>query len=233
MSSAPGSEMNNDRVTDTAANMADYYRRRAATYERIYHKPERQSDLRAMEAWIGPWFANRDVLEVACGTGWWTPHGARECRHWLATDLNPETLAIARNKPLPAGKVDFETVDAYSLAQRGGHRFDAAFAGCWWSHIPLQQLSAWVDALHARLTPGARVLMLDNRFVPGNSTPISRRDGHGNGYQTRPLDDGSSHEVLKNYPDAPAMQALLGTRATGFAWHDWTYYWAATWTTAA
>ncbi len=216
-----------------ANDMADYYRRRAATYERIYHRPERQADLRAMEAWMAAPFAGREVLEIACGTGWWTPHGARDCRHWLATDLNPETLAIARDKALPAGKVDFEIVDAYSLAQLGSRRFDAAFAGCWWSHIPLQRLSAWVDALHQRLRPGARVVVLDNRFVPGNSTPLSRHDEHGNSYQTRPLDDGSEHEVLKNHPDAAGVRALLGARAADFSWHEWTYYWAASWTTTA
>ena len=37
---------------DETAGMADYYARRAAEYERIYQKPERQADLRAMENWI-------------------------------------------------------------------------------------------------------------------------------------------------------------------------------------
>mgnify|MGYP000573613290 CR=1 FL=1 len=81
------------------ATMAAYYAQRAAYYERVYFKPERQTDLRAMEAWIGQPFAGRSVLEVACGTGWWTPHAARDARHWLATDLNPETLDLARKKP--------------------------------------------------------------------------------------------------------------------------------------
>ena len=31
-------------------SMLDYYSRRAAEYERIYHKPERQADLRAAYA---------------------------------------------------------------------------------------------------------------------------------------------------------------------------------------
>lgn len=219
---------------DVIEGMRDYYARRAAYYERVYAKPERQTDLRAIEAWLAdpaesP-FVGRRVLEVAAGTGWWTPHGARWAAHWLATDLNPETLAVARGKALPAC-VELATVDAYTLAELGERRFDAAFAGCWWSHVPLQRLSAWIDMLHARLQPGALVVMLDNRFVATSSTPISRRDDAGNTYQQRTLDDGSTHEVLKNFPDEAALRALLAARARGLAWTLWEHYWAATWTT--
>ena len=126
-----------------ATDMADYYRRRAAYYERVYHKPERQDDLRAMEAWVAEAFAGRRVLEVACGTGWWTPHGASRARRWLATDVNPETLAVARTKPLPPA-VEFAVADAYALDGIDGE-FDAAFAGCWWSHVPLARLPGWID----------------------------------------------------------------------------------------
>ena len=85
----------------TAESMRDYYARRAATYERVYFKTERQADLRALEAWLGGPFAGREVLEIACGTGWWTPHGAVQATSWLATDLNPETLALARATSIP------------------------------------------------------------------------------------------------------------------------------------
>ena len=180
-------------------DMQAYYARRAAYYERVYFKPERQADLRAMEASLPALFAGRRVLEVACGTGWWTPHAARDALHWLATDINPETMAVARGKAIPAC-VEFATVDAYTLQGLQGQTFDAAFSGCWWSHVPLQRLPQWLDTLHARLQPGARVVMLDNSFVQTSSTPISRRDEHGNAYQNRTLDDGSVHEVLKNFP---------------------------------
>lgn len=204
--------------------MLDYYRERAPTYERVYHKPERQDDLRAMEAALPAFFAGRSVLEIAAGTGWWTPHGAREAARWLATDLNPETLAIARSKALPAC-VQLRTVDAFTLAGLGDETFDGAFAGCWWSHVPLQRLPGWLATLHARLRPGARVVMLDNRYVPGSSTPISRRDETGNSYQQRTLDDGSTHEVLKNFPTPAEAIGLLGPRARNPQWTAWTHYW--------
>jgi len=216
-------------MTDVVESMADYYARRAATYERIYQKPERQADLRAMEAALAEPFAGRDVLEIACGTGWWTLHGARRAASWLATDLNPETMDVARHKLLPA-QVQFATVDAYTFAELEGRSFDGAFAGCWWSHVPLQRLPGWLATLHERLRPGARVVMLDNRYVPGSSTPISRQDEAGNTYQDRPLDDGSVHEVLKNFPTPEQAFAMLGPRARAPQWTAHTHYWVLSYT---
>ncbi len=211
----------------TPASMAAYYARRAAIYERVYLKPERQADLRTLEAWLRGQFTGRRVLEIACGTGWWTPHGAAGAAHWRATDLNPETMAIAQAKPSPkpAGTVQFQTVDAYTLAGLGDEPFDAAFAGCWWSHVPLPQLRPWLQTLHGRLAPGATLVMLDNRFVAGSSTPISRRDAQGNTYQQRTLDDGSAHEVLKNFPSAAEAVAQLGPQAQQARWLEFGHYW--------
>ena len=211
--------------------MGAYYQQRAAYYERVYFKPERQTELRAMEAWLSTAMAGRQVLEVACGTGWWTLHGARQAASWLATDLNPETMTVARNKPMPAS-VQFEAVDAYSFASIEGRRFDAAFAGCWWSHVPLARLPAWLALLHARLDAGARVVMLDNSHVQLSSTPITRTDADGNTYQTRTLDDGSVHEVLKNFPTAHDAIAMLGPRARDAQWTAYEHYWVLTYSLA-
>ena len=241
-----------DVAPATPASMAAYYAQRAAYYERVYFKPERQPDLRLMEAWLAEQFVGHQVLEIACGTGWWTRHGAARAAHWRATDLNPETVAVAQAKPGMPGTVRFQTVDAYSLAEldelpaprpaqalagprgaapalgRPGVRrdhFNAAFAGCWWSHVPLARLPGWLDTLHQRLVAGATVVMLDNRFVPASSTPISRRDAEGNSYQQRPLDDGSTHEVLKNFPTPEQAIAALGPRARDVQWLTHTHYW--------
>ena len=208
----------------TADSMREYYARRAAYYERVYFKPERQADLRAMEAWLTAPFSGRDVLEIACGTGWWTPHGAREAASWLATDLNAETMALARGKPL-LESVRFAELDAYTLDGLDARRFSGAFAGCWWSHVPLARLAPWLALLHARLDSGARVVLLDNAFVPTSSTPLSRRDAEGNTYQQRTLDDGSVHEVLKNFPTRDEAIARLGPRARECEWIAYEHYW--------
>ena len=217
--------MSSAAEAEVVAGMAAYYARRAAEYEAVYSKPERQTDLRRMEAELAAPFAGRSVLEIACGTGWWTPHGARQATRWLATDLNPQTMAVAQAKALP-GCVRFATVDAYMLEGLPGDTlFDACFAGCWWSHVPMQRLADWLVSLHARLAPGARVVFLDNSYVQVSSTPLSRTDAAGNTYQQRTLSDGSLHEVLKNFPTREQAFAMLGPRARRPQWQAHTHYW--------
>jgi demethylmenaquinone methyltransferase/2-methoxy-6-polyprenyl-1,4-benzoquinol methylase len=216
--------------SDIVEDMAAYYAQRAAYYERVYFKPERQADLRSLESTLPALLAGRSVLEIACGTGWWTPHAARDAATWLATDLNPGTMALARAKPLPAC-VRLAEADAYALDTPDvAGPFTAAFAGCWWSHVPLQRLPGWLALLHARLAPGARVVFLDNSYVQTSSTPISRTDADGNTYQQRTLDDGSVHEVLKNFPTLDQAQAMLGPRAHDLRWVDCTHYWLLSYT---
>jgi demethylmenaquinone methyltransferase/2-methoxy-6-polyprenyl-1,4-benzoquinol methylase len=219
------------QTIDDAA-LRDYYARRAASYERIYHRPERQADLRRLEALLPDWFAGRRVLEVACGTGWWTPFGAARCASWLATDASDETLAIARTKPLPAGRVRFMHADAYALDAVQAPGIDAAFAGFWWSHVPRQALSTWLESLHRRLPRGARVAFIDNLYVEGSSTPIARTDAQGNSWQQRTLDDGSTHEVLKNFPTRDEALVAIGSRARDARWLALDHYWLLHYTLA-
>jgi len=193
-------------------NLRDYYARRAAEYERIYAKPERQADLARLRARVADAFRGRSVLEVACGTGWWTPHIAINAVRVDAYDINDETLQIARMKPVDPHRVRFSRGDAFAppVAEP---RHDAAFAGFWWSHVLRRDLARFLTGLHGALAPGARVVFIDNRYVAGSSTPLSRTDADGNTYQARKLDDGSTHEVLKNFPTADEMRAAVSAFA--------------------
>lgn len=201
-----------------------YYAQRATEYERIYHKPERQADLEKLRADIPALFAGETVLEIACGTGYWTPHIAAQATSVLAVDYAEETLAIARTKSFPRSNVRFAQADAYALPA-WPDKLSGCFAGFWWSHVPRERLEGFLAQLHRRLAPGARVAFLDNRYVEGSSTPLSRRDGEGNTYQQRRLADGSVHEVLKNFPAEGELEARLGT---GVRVTHYEYYWLAT-----
>jgi demethylmenaquinone methyltransferase/2-methoxy-6-polyprenyl-1,4-benzoquinol methylase len=204
--------------------MRDYYAARAPEYDRVYLKPERQPDLREIEAWLPTLFAGRSVLEVACGTGYWTRFIAPGAARVLAIDAAPPTLQIARGRAM-GGNVEFAAGDAYALPAQAG-KFDAAFAGFWFSHIPESRIAGFLRGLHGALAPGARVAFLDNRYVEGNSTPLCERDAEGNTYQLRRLDDGSCHKVLKNFPTEGELREALQGIARDLRLHEWKYYWA-------
>ena len=203
--------------------LEEYYAKRAAEYEKIFEKPERQADLARMRVDIPGHFAGERVLEIACGTGYWTPLIATKAQSVLATDYNEETLAIARSKRYPKANVRFEQADAYALP-KWPEKFSACYAGFWWSHVPIRKLDQFLSGLHQRLERGARVVFMDNRYVEGSSTPVSRTDGDGNTYQSRRLDDGSRHEVLKNFPSAADLRARLGRDVQVT---EYQYYWVA------
>ena len=208
------------------ANLEEYYARRANEYERIYAKPERQADLARLRETLPSLLDGRRILEIACGTGYWTRFVASRAASILATDVNEEVLALARRKDYARGNVAFARFDVYSGDSLPGP-FDAGLAAFWWSHVPRQELERFVEAFHRHLELDARVVLVDNRYVEGSSTPLTRRDAHGNTYQTRTLDDGSRYEVLKNIPDGSEMRGALGARARDFDFVELEYFWYA------
>jgi len=94
--------------------LQSYYRSRASEYDQVYLKPERQADLRDVERWL-PWhFTGATVLEIACGTGYWTRFITRSAAHVVAIDTSPETMRIAEGR-VPSGRAQFLVADAYNL----------------------------------------------------------------------------------------------------------------------
>lgn len=210
-------------------HMPRYYAQRALEYEQIFERPQRQPNIATIKRWLGEQFSGRRVLEVATGTGFWLPAATAQAKSWLCTDVNAEVLEVAKTKPLDFSKLSFRLADAYALdlvPAGAASPFDAAFAGLWFSHVPVRRQAAWLAQLHAQLAPGSVVILMDNRYVAGDSTPISRVDSDGNGYQMRRLNDGSQHEVLKNFPSLAQMQALLkAADARDIEWQELDYFW--------
>jgi len=203
--------------------MKSYYVSRATEYDRVYEFPERQSNLRTLEDWIPTVLSNHRVLEVACGTGYWTQFFAPKAQHVLATDASVETMEIAK-KRVGTNNIEFQIADAYALSDTLG-QFDAAFAGFWLSHVPQSRLQAFLTNLHNRLQHGSTVLFIDNEYVEGSNHPITERDDEGNTYQTRKLLDGTSHHVLKNFPSERGLIKMIDGLGTKFQYRKLDYFW--------
>lgn len=194
-------------MTDASRDMQSYYAARAPYYDAVYLKPERRADIAFLAMHLPSRFAGRRVLEVACGTGYWTQFVALRAQLIVATDVLAEPLEFARLR-LQTDNVRFLRADAYDLPADLG-LFDGAFAGLWFSHVPVGARAAFFASLHARLVPGARVVLLDNSDVQCRELPIVERDSEGNTYQLRELRDGTRHRVLKNFPSDSELLALV------------------------
>ncbi len=197
------------------SDILNYYGLRASEYEQVYEKPERQGDLARLARRVRAATTGRRVLEVACGTGYWTERYAASALSVLGVDASPEVIAVAERKSYPAKRASFAHADAYALessrAVESSAPFTAAVAAFWWSHVPRAQLATFLRSLHACLSPGSVVWFCDNLYVEGSSTPISHADDAGNTYQRRRLNDGSEHVVLKNFPaDSELHDAVAG-----------------------
>jgi len=132
----------------------------------------------------------------------------------MATDLFEGYLAEARGKDYPAGNVTFRRADAYFL-EGIGRDFTAAFSADWWSHMPRSRVPTFLRALHGRLRPGARVVMLDMLRGPELQAWFSHVDEGGDEVQRRDLPNGKDYLVVKNYPTEPELRSALGGAATG------------------
>ena len=207
------------------ASIVSYYAKRAAEYERIYDRPERREDLRRLREFVERTFAGAHVFEVACGTGYWTEVAARSSAAIVATDINEEVLTIARLKLINTRRTMIVRADAYALPVRP-QRFTGGLCAFWWSHVPKSRLNRFLRGFHRIFSPGARVVFIDNAYVEGSSAPISRTDEHGDTYQMRGLDDGSRHEVLKNFPTESELRAAVHDMATDVRVELLQYYWA-------
>lgn len=205
-----------------------YYDRRAQEYEKVYENPAEQDDLRRAEEIFLPIFAGKRVLEIACGTGYWTERLAKTARSIYATDINASVIEIARERRIE-GDVTFAVADMFEIEPE--NRYDAVFCGFIWSHVLLENLDRLLKKLTDLTKPGGPIVFIDCNAVPStNHDPkyITKTDKQGNTYQNRTLADGSAHRVLKNFPSDDFLTQKLTTIATQIQIKRLKYYWIAT-----
>ena len=199
--------------------LTEYYQQRAAEYDEVYRKPERQADLAWLKLWLPPLVAGARVLEIAAGTGYWTQVLATTAAAVTATDLNAETLAVAARRDYAGARVTRQVADAYRLRDAPGE-FDLVFCGFWWSHVRRSDVPRFLAGIRGRVAPGTRLMLLDNRYVPGSNHPVTRTGPDGDTFQQRQLADGRTYEVLKNFPDHTQLAGDLAAFATGLTWTE-------------
>ncbi|MFP6560955.1 class I SAM-dependent methyltransferase [Paraburkholderia sp. B3] len=191
-----------------------YYAARAREYDASvgYGKAPVEAGLAPLKSHLADAMQGLDVLEIACGTGYWTRVAARTARSVLAVDFDATSLMLAQARLARHDRVSFARADAYRLDGVPAH-FNGAFGMFWWSHMPRTRIGEFIDALHARLAPGSRVVFADQ--LPYAHPGARRVDERGDLIEERALFDGTRFEVVKNFPTAQQMSKWLAGRASG------------------
>lgn len=205
-----------------------YYDARADEYEEIYHRddPPRRAETSALAADMCAWLAGRRVLELACGTGFWTERLAAAAAHIVAIDAAPRMLALAAKKQLPVGRVEFREADAFSPGLISGD-FDAGMANFLLSHVPRRRLAGLLASFCERIGSGGRLFLADSVYVEGVGGEPEGPDRHGDFYRLRTLRDGTRWRVLKNYYSEDELRSLLAERTIGLRIRFGACYWWA------
>ncbi|NRR32738.1 class I SAM-dependent methyltransferase [Oxalobacteraceae bacterium] len=206
--------------------MGKYYALSAATYDAIYEQEERQDDLDELHELVADLLEGHTVLELACGSGYWTETIAEVAESVHATDFCPEMLALAAERGLDEDIVRFSQLDAHALPEDIGS-YTAVFAAGWWSHVKREDQERYLKHLRARLGKDTLLVLLDSTYVDGSSTVIARTDLEGNTFQIRMAADGQRYEVLKNYPTDSALRKKLATAAREIRVERMEYYYLA------
>jgi SAM-dependent methyltransferase len=186
-----------DDVNALVAEQVAYYRARAPDYDDAYLGKQWDQSIDNLPI-------TGDVLELACGSGHWTPMLAARAHSVTAVDAAPEMLALARQR---VGDLPVEFVEANLFDWWPPRRYDTVFFAFWLTHVPPALFAGFWSMVGAALAPGGWVCLLDSsnreqgyeRLLANQPTPAVWRR----------LGDGSEHRVVKVYYSPAELAARL------------------------
>jgi multimeric flavodoxin WrbA/ubiquinone/menaquinone biosynthesis C-methylase UbiE len=213
----------NDRPKTT-----DYYRVRAKEYEQIYYRdnPERRQEIADEVVRLKQLVNGKKVLELACGTGYWTQVMSETAAHITALDIWPEMIDEAQKKTFN-GPVKFKVMDMFK-GQLPANSFDRVAVGFWFSHQPKQEYEKFFDLISKPLHEDGLIWLIDNNppAEGGKGHDWISRDEFGNNFKRRHLGNGDSYVILKNYFDEHELRELLEPRFEIMELVYKEYYWS-------
>ncbi|KQQ88922.1 class I SAM-dependent methyltransferase [Massilia sp. Leaf139] len=189
--------------------VAKYYALLGEALEDKYLEPDMDEDIDDMSIHLGNLLAGHTVLELGCGTGFWTEVVAESALSVLAVDINASLVDIARARPMAEDKVRFRVADALGLPEDIG-KFSAVLVSFLWAHLNKKEQEQLLATLKKRLGKDVLLVILDDSFVEGFSETIARTDADGTTYEILTTPDGERFELPKSYQSDSALRKRLG-----------------------
>jgi len=145
------------------------------------------------------------VLELACGTGWWTQWLAQHARHVTAVDAADEMLALNRER-VKATNVRYILADVFSW--RPDRQFDLVFFAFWMSHVPHDRFAAFWQLVGDSLAANGRVFFIDELDNERAGVLERRLDEDA---VLRELEDGRQFHAVKVFYEPAELEQKLPT----------------------
>ena len=200
---------------DLARDMIDYYDARAPEYDDWYlrrgryergaiHDAAWNAELDTAGRWLDglPW--SGEIVELAAGTGWWSPLLASRGELSLY-DTSSAALERARDRLVAHGlRAHLHIRDAWEEPDR---QVDGLFMGFWLSHVPRTRLADFLTLSRRWLKPAGRLAFIDSLADPASGAadhPTPADD-----LAVRRLDDGSEFTIVKVFYSPAELTAAL------------------------
>lgn len=179
--------------------MIDYYSKRANEYEKIYSRndPVRQKEQNKIKEKLISICTDKDVCEIACGTGYWTQFISENAKSITASDLSDEALKIAKQKKYYC-PITFEKIDL-NLLSNLNKKFNILAGNFIFSHFEKEKIDKTMTVLNNLLFDHSEIFFSDNCYIKGIGGELKKYDNDKNSYKIRTLEDGTKYEILKNY----------------------------------
>jgi demethylmenaquinone methyltransferase/2-methoxy-6-polyprenyl-1,4-benzoquinol methylase len=203
----------------------DYYRARAPEYDQWFLRQGRydmgadenavwRREVEQVECALADFGARGRVLELAGGTGFWTPSLALTATELTVVDSSPEALALNRARLGTNPRVRYLVADLFTF--QPDMQYDVAAFSFWLSHVPPRQFDAFWDLVRRCLNGDGRVFVIDSLDVQQSTTFDHRELRAGETTVTRELNDGRQFRIFKLFypPDELTRRlAALGWKA--------------------
>jgi hypothetical protein len=184
----------------------DWYLRRGRYEHGPIHDTAWNAELDAAGRWLDGLPLGGRIVELAAGTGWWSPLLASKAAELSLYDAAEAPLARARERLVAHGlRAHIHVRDAWAPPE--GEPAGALFAGFWLSHVERARTAAFLDVASRWLGPGGRIALIDSLPDPRSGAvdhPLPAGDR-----STRRLADGREFTIPKVHRTADEIATAL------------------------
>jgi len=151
-------------------------------------------------------FGRGDVIDLACGTGFWlSAYGTHSASVTLVDQSGP-ALARCRQRVDALGLGTIATIiqgDIFEVLLPEAS-YDSCLLGFLLSHLTEAQIDALFERLWTILRPRSEIAVIDSGWSEARSRHCER-----DSFVRRPVPAGRSFTIRKKYYDRPELESLL------------------------